>query len=145
MHLSRFCVLFLLSVIVGWPVPSALAQDRPATNSPANPVPLPEPPNQLFPSTFKPSFQWNYVCTRDNAAAGCSLACPPNAAVGSVVAAQIWQGSNDLGNASMPAVFYYLVYFNGREKLVGSGFAQSSRNLSCQIIGMKTSYSGPPK
>ena len=145
MHLSLFGVLLLLSVTAGWPVPSALAQDRPATNSPANAVPLPEPPNQVFPSTFKPTFQWNYVCPRENAAAGCSLACPPNAAIGSVVAAQIWLGTNDLGNASIPAIYYYFVYFNGREKLVGAGFAHSTRTLSCQVVGLKVSYSGPPK
>jgi hypothetical protein len=145
MHLSHFGVLLLLSVTAGWPVPSALAQDRPATNSPANTVPLPEPPNQLFPSTFKPSFQWNYVCPRENAAAGCSLACPPNAAIGSVVAAQIWLGTNDVGNPSIPATYYYFVYFNGREKLVGAGFVHSTRTLSCQVVGLKVSYSGPPK
>jgi hypothetical protein len=145
MHLLRFCMFFLLSVIGSWPTASAFAQQRPATNVPADTVPLPEPPNQAFPSTFKPTFQWNYFCPRENAAAGCSLACSPNAAVGSVVAAQVWLGTNDFGNASMPAVYYYLVYFNGREKLVGSGFAHGNRNLSCQIIGMRTTYSGPPK
>jgi hypothetical protein len=145
MHLSRFCALLLLSVTAGWAVPSALAQNRPAANAPTNTVPLPEPPNQLFPSTFKPSFQWNYVCPRENAAAGCSLACSPNAAIGSVMAAQIWQGINDLGNAPMPAIYYYFAYFNGREKLVGAGFAQSTRNLSCQVVGLNVSYSGPPK
>ena len=145
MHLSRFRVLLLLSVMTGWSAPSALAQNRPATNPSANTVPLPEPPNQAFPSTFKPSFQWNYVCPRENAAAGCSLACPPNAAIGSVMAAQIWLGTNDLGNASIPAIYYYFAYFNGREKLVGAGFAHSTRNLSCQVVGLNVSYSGPPK
>ena len=145
MHLSGFCVLLLLSVMTGWSAPSALAQNRPATNPSANTVPLPEPPNQAFPSTFKPSFQWNYVCPRENAAAGCSLACPPNAAIGSVMAAQIWLGTNDLGNASIPAIYYYFAYFNGREKLVGAGFAHSTRNLSCQVVGLNVSYSGPPK
>ena len=145
MHLSRFCVLLLLSVMTGWSAPSALAQNRPATNPSANTVPLPEPPNQAFPSTFKPSFQWNYVCPRENAAAGCSLSCPPNAAIGSVMAAQIWLGTNDLGNASIPAIYYYFAYFNGREKLVGAGFAHSTRNLSCQVVGLNVSYSGPPK
>ena len=145
MHLSRFCVLLLLSVMTGWSAPSALAQNRPATNPPANTVLLPEPPNQPFPSAFKPSFQWNYVCPRENAAAGCSLACPPNAAIGSVVAAQIWLGTNDFGNTSIPAVYYYFVYFNGREKLVGAGFTHSTRNLSCQVVGLNVSYSGPPK
>jgi len=145
MHLSRFCVLILLSVTVGWSAPSALAQNRPATNPPASTVLLPEPPNQLFPSTFKPSFQWNYVCPRENAAAGCSLACPPNAAIGSVMAAQVWLGTNDLGNASIPAVYYYFAYFNGRERLAGNGFVHSPRNLSCQVVGLNVSYSGPPK
>jgi len=139
MHWSRFCVLLLLAVTVGWSAASALAQDRPVTN----PSLLPEPPNQAFPSTFKPSFQWNYVCSRDNA--GCSLACPPNAAIGSVVAAQIWLGTNDLGNGLVPAIYYYFIYFNGRERMTGAGFAHSTRNLSCQIVGLKVSYSGPPK
>jgi hypothetical protein len=142
MHLSHFGVLLLLSVTAGWPTPSALAQDRPASSPPSL---LPEPPNQPFPSTFKPSFQWSYVCPRENAAAGCSLACVPNAAISSVVAAQIWLGTNDLGNASMPAIYYYFIYFNGRERLAGAGFAHSTRNLSCQVVGMKVSYSGPPK
>jgi len=141
MHLSRFCVLLLLCVTGSWPAPSALAQDRQAST----PSLLPEPPNQAFPSTFKPTFQWNYICSRENAAAGCSLACLPNAAISSVVAAQIWLGSNDLGNGPMPAVYYYFIYFNGRERLVGTGFAQSNRNLSCQVVGMRVSYSGAPK
>ena len=106
---------------------------------------LPEPPNQLFPSAFKPSFQWNYICPRENAAAGCSLACPPNAAIGSVIGAQVWLGTFDLGNAPIPAIYYYFAYFNGREKLVGSGFAQSNRTLSCQVVGLNATYSGPPK
>jgi hypothetical protein len=144
MHLSHFSVLILLSVTAGWPVPSALAQDRPPPAR-ENPVLLPEPPNQPFPSTFKPSFQWNYFCPRENATGGCSLACPPNATISSVAAAQIWLGTNDLGNASIPAIYYYLVYFNGREKTVGTGFAHSTRNLSCQVLGLKASYSGPPK
>ena len=141
MHLSRFSVLLLLSVTAGWAASSALAQDRP----PPNPSMLPEPPNQFFPSTFKPSFQWSYICARESAAAGCSLACVPNAAISSVVAAQIWLGTNDLSNASMPAIFYYFIYFNGRERLTGTGFVHSTRNLSCQVVGMKVSYSGPPK
>jgi hypothetical protein len=140
MHLLRFCVL-LLSVTVGWPASSALAQDRPATNPPSI---LPEPPNQPFPSTFKPSFQWSYICPRESAA-GCSLACVPNAAISSVVATQIWLGTNDLGNASMPAIFYYFIYYTGKERLAGTGFVHSTRNLSCQVVGMKVSYSGPPK
>jgi hypothetical protein len=144
MHLSRFCVLLLLYVTAGWSAPSALAQDRPAANPPANTVLLPEPPNQPFPSTFKPSFQWNYVCPRENAA-GCSLACPPNAVISSVAAAQIWLGTNDLGNTSAQAIYYYLTYFNGREKMVGAGLVHSTRSLSCQVLASKVSYSGPPK
>ena len=142
MHLLRFCVLLLLSVTGSWLAPSALAQDRPASNPPSL---LPEPPNQPFPSTFKPSFQWSYVCPRENASAGCSFACLPNAAISSVMAVQIWLGTNDLGNAPIPAIYYYFAYFNGREKLVGAGFAHSTRNLSCQVVGLTVSYSGPPK
>jgi hypothetical protein len=143
MHLSRFGALLLLFVTAGSAVPSALAQERP---SPAreNAVLLPEPPNQPFPSTFKPSFQWNYVCPRENGA-GCSIACAPNAAIGSVVAAQIWLGTSELGNISAQAIYYYFTYFNGREKIPGTGLIHSTRNLSCQVLALKASYSGAPK
>jgi hypothetical protein len=140
--LSFFRVLLLLTMVVGSPVPFALAQDRPATNPPVSP--LPEPPNQPFPSTFKPSFQWNYVCPRENGA-GCSLACPPNAAVSSVITAQLLLGTSELGNISAQAVYYYFVYFNGRDRLVGTGLVHSTRNLSCQVVALKVSYSGTPK
>jgi hypothetical protein len=132
--------------MVGWPAPSALAQDRPASNPPAkeNAVQLPEPPNQRFPSTFKPSFQWDYICPRENAA-GCSLVCSPNAVISSVAAAQVWLGTSDLGSISAQAIYYYFTYFNGREKMVGSGLVHSTRNLSCQVLALKVSYSGPPK
>src|SRR5438105_4581785 len=146
MHLSRFCVLFLLSVTAGWSAPSALAQDRPAITPSAreSTVLLPEPPNQPFPSTFHPSFQWNYVCPRENAA-GCSLSCPPNAVISSVAAAQVWLGTSDLGNTSAQAIYYYFTYFNGREKMTGAGLVHSTRNLACQVLALKVSYSGPPK
>jgi len=130
--------------MAGWSATLALAQDRPATNPPANTVLLPEPPNQPLPSTFKPSFQWNYVCPRENGA-GCSFACPPNAAIGSVAAAQVWLGTSDLGNTSAQAIYYYITYFNGREKMSGAGLVHSTRTLSCQILALKVSYSGPPK
>jgi hypothetical protein len=146
MHLSRFCLLLLLSVMAGWSAPSALAQDRTATNPSAkeSTVLLPEPPNQPFPSTFHPIFQWNYVCQRQNAA-GCSLACPPNAAISSVAAAQVWLGTTELGNVSAQAIYYYLSFFNGREMMAGAGLVHSNRTLSCQVIGLKVGYSGPPK
>jgi hypothetical protein len=145
MHLSRFCVL-LLSVTVSWAAPSASAQDRPSANPPArdNTVLLPEPPNRPFPSTVHPSFQWNYVCLREYAS-GCSFSCPPNPVIGSVAAAQVWLGTSDFGNEPIPAIYYYFTYFNSREKMVGAGLIHSPRNLSCQVLGLKVSYSGPPK
>jgi hypothetical protein len=137
---SSFRVLLLVATMVGAPAATAFAQGRP----PASEVPLPEPPNQPYPSTFRPSFQWNYVCSRQTAA-GCSIVCAPNSVVSSVAAAQVWIGTSDLGNVPMPAIYYYLVYYNGSEKVVGAGFVQSTRNLSCQTLAMKVTYSGPPK
>jgi len=146
MHASRFCGLLLLSVMmIGWPAPSALAQDRPAIGSPANTAPLPEPPNKSFPTTFKPSFQWNYVCPRETPSAGCSLRCLPSVSISSVLTAQVWLGTNDLGTESIPTVYYHFIYHNGKVRLTGSGFAHSTRTLSCQVVGLRVSYSGPPK
>src|SRR5262245_37385931 len=143
---SSLRLLLVFSMMAGWPPTTSSAQGRPSPNATAQEiaVPLPEPPNQPYPSAFRPSFQWNYVCPRQNAA-GCTMSCPPNAIVSSVAAAQVWLGTNDLGNAPMPAIYYYLVYYNGSEKVVGTGFVQSTRNLSCQVLAMKTTYSGPPK
>ena len=143
---SSFRVLVVGALMVGAPATSALAQVRPQPNPPeaAAEIPIPEPPNQPYPSTFRPSFQWNYVCVRPTAA-GCSISCPPNGVITSVLAARVWLGVSELSNPPVPAIYYYLVYYNGSEKVVGTGFAQSTRNLACQVLAMKTTYSGPPK
>ena len=143
---SSLRLLLVFSMMAGWPSTSS-AQGRPSANVPAPDfaVPLPEPPNQPYPPTFRPSFQWNYVCTRQNNAAGCVFSCPPNGAISSVFAAQVWLGTNDLGTGPAMAIYYHLIYYNGAEKVMGSGFAQSTRNLACQALAMKITYSGPPK
>jgi hypothetical protein len=140
---SSIPVLLVLAMMAGAPAATAWAQARPAA-APETEVPIPEPPNQPYPSTFHPSFQWNYVCTRPRAA-GCLISCPPNAVVSSVVAARVWLGTSELANPPAAAIYYYLVYYNGAENLVATGFVQSTRNLACQALAMKVSYSGPPK
>jgi len=143
---SSVRVLLVLAMMASWPATTASAQGRPPSPSaPAAPeIPIPQPPNQPYPPSFHPSFQWNYSCSRQNGA-GCLITCPPNAAVTSVAAAQVWLGTSELANPPAAAIYYYLVYFNGAENLVATGFAQSTRNLACQTLGMKVSYSGPPK
>src|SRR5262245_63426170 len=122
---SSLRILLVGALMVGASATGALAQVRPQPNPPeaAPEIPIPEPPNQPYPSTFRPSFQWNYVCSRQTAG-GCSMVCPPNAIVTSVAAAQVWLGTNDLGNAAMPAIYYYLVYYNVPDKVVGTGSVQ---------------------
>jgi hypothetical protein len=144
---SGFRVLLALSMMAGLSATTAFAQSRPVPNPPAaqGPIPVPEPPNQPYPSTFRPSFQWNYVCTRQNNAAGCVFSCSPNAAISSVFVAQVWLGTTDLGTGPGMAIYYHVLYYNGAEKVAGSGFAQSTRNLACQALSMKITYSGPPK
>ena len=141
-----FRVLFLVALMAGTPTTGALAQARPAPNppAPASEVPLPEPPNQPYPATFRPSFQWNYICTRPNAA-GCSISCPPNSVISSVAAAQVWLGISEVANPPAAAIYYYPVYYNGAEKVVGTGPVQSTRNLACQAPALKITCSGPPK
>ena len=141
-NLSSFRALLVFATMAGWPDANALAQARPP--APSAPPEIPELPSQPYPPSFHPSFQWNYACTRQNGA-GCLITCPPNAAVTSVAAAQVWLGTSELTNPPAAAIYYYLVYFNGAENLVATGFAQSTRNLACQTLGMKVSYSGPPK
>ena len=143
---SSLRILLVGALMVGASATGASAQVRPQPNPPeaAPEIPIPEPPNQPYPSTFRPSFQWNYVCMRPTAA-GCSVSCSPNGVVSSVAAARVWLGVSELGNLPTPAIYYYLVYYNGSEKVVGTGFTQSTRNLACQALAMKITYSGPPK
>jgi len=65
--------------------------------------------------------------------------------ISSVLTAQVWLGTNDLGTESIPTVYYHFIYHNGKVRLTGSGFAHSTRTLSCQVVGLRVSYSGPPK
>jgi hypothetical protein len=145
---SSFRVLLVVATVAGWPAATAFAQARPPAPNPPGaseiPIPIPDPPNQPYPSSFHPNFQWSYACPRKNAA-GCLMSCSPNPALSLVAAAQVWLGTNDAGSAPVPAVFYYLVYYNGAEYVIGTGFVQSTRNLACQALGMKVTYSGPPK
>jgi hypothetical protein len=143
---SSLRVLLAGALMIGAPATSALAQVRPQPNPPeaAPEVLIPAPPNQPYPSTFRPSFQWNYVCGRPKGA-GCAISCPPNSAISSAAAAQVWLGVNELGNTAAPAIYYYVVYYNGAENVVGTGFLQSTRSLACQVLALKITYSGPPK
>jgi hypothetical protein len=143
---SSFAALLVGALMVGMPATSALAQVRPLPSPPeaAPEIPIPAPPNQPYPTTFRPSFQWNYICTRSKGA-GCAISCPPNSAISSVAAAQVWLGVSELGNTTAPAIYYYVVYYNGAENVVGTGFLQSTRNLACQVLALKITYSGPPK
>jgi hypothetical protein len=144
---SSLRLLLIFSMMAGWPPTSSSAQDRPSATAPTREfaAPLPEPPNQPYPPTFRPSFQWNYACTRQNNSAGCVFSCSPNVAISSVFVAQVWLGTTDLGTGPGMAIYYHVLYYNGAEKVAGSGFAQSTRNLACQALGMKITYSGPPK
>ena len=141
-NLSSFRALLVFATMAGWPDANALAQARPP--APSAPPEIPELPSQPYPPSFHPNFQWSYSCARKNAA-GCLMSCSPNPALSLVAAAQVWLGTNDVGSAPVPAVFYYLVYYNGADYVVGTGFVQSTRNLACQALGMKITYAGPPK
>jgi hypothetical protein len=111
-------------MMAGLSATAAIAQSRPVPNPPA---------------------EWNYLCTRQNNAAGCVFSCLPNGPISSVFVAQVWLGTTDLGTGPAMTSYYHLIYYNGAEKVAGSGFAQSTRNLACQALGMKITYSGPPK
>lgn len=145
-----FRVLLVFSLMAGWPATTASAQGRPSPNAEAPEIPIPEPPNAPYPSTFRPSFQWDYVCQGQEVAprqtaAGCSIRCSPNSVISSVAAARVWLGTSDLGNVPVQAIYYYVIYYNGAQKVAGSGHVQSTRTLSCQALAMKITYSGPPK
>ena len=145
-----FRVLLVVSLLAGWPAATASAQGRPSPTAEIPDIPIPQPPNEPYPSTFHPSFQWDYVCPRQTKtphqmAAPCSMSCLPNSVVSSVAAARVWLGTSSLGKEPVPAIYYYMVYYNGVFKVGAAGHVQSTRMLSCQTLGLEITYSGPPK
>lgn len=103
-----------------------------------------DPDEPAFPF-LKWTFRWDYSCPAGTA---CSFICPAGRETGltsHLIKLRLYLGtvSGD-GSQTAPAVFYE---FSTREFPHGSGFSIGSgfAALSCQVNGMTSDYSGPPK
>src|SRR5262245_13578943 len=78
-------ILFLVALMAGAPTTGALAQAPPRAQSAGTGIggPASRASQSALSGDFRPSFQWNYICTRPNAA-GCAISCPPNSVISSV-------------------------------------------------------------
>ena len=115
---------------------AALAQPRPET-PPVNAPKL--TPKMPFPPGVR-AVQWEYACPNSDGAE-CSIKC--GAEKRSVVFFQLVLGSISIANQEIPAYFYAGTASDGGS-LPFSGFSQE-RDFSCEVSGMRLSYSGPPR
>ena len=102
-------------------------------------------PNPAYPPEAQITFQWNYTCPTNIT---CMFRCPGAGGVGGaehVSRLDLYLGTLPTGDEGQRAlaVFYD---FSTREFPHGNGFSISSgiNTLSCQVIGLKLDYSGPP-
>ena len=131
--MSKLSLLFAIGLCV-YPVGNSLwAQERAA---PFDPYARPPKP---YPDAARVTFQWNYSCeTR-----GCSFQCHGTGAASRVTKFDIYPGS--IPDEPDSHGLYYS--FNTEYAKYGTGFALGGKltPLTCQVIGMKLDYSGPPK
>ena len=145
--MSKLSLLFTIGVCVCPMANSLWAQERAAPFDPYAPPPKP------YPDAARITFQWNYSCETH----GCSFQCHGTGAESSVPTLHIPLGGAasrvtkfDIYLGSIPDEpdsqgLYYS--FNTEYAKYGTGFALGGKltPLTCQVIGMKLDYSGPPK
>jgi hypothetical protein len=115
---------------------AALAQPRPEAPPTNAPKPTPKMP---FPPGAR-AVQWEYACPNGDGSE-CSIKC--GAEKRSVVSFQLVLGSISIVNQEIPAYFYGGTTNDGGPSSF-SGFSQE-RDFSCEVSGMRLSYSGPPR
>jgi hypothetical protein len=115
---------------------AALAQPRPET-PPVNAPKL--TPKMPFPPGVR-AVQWEYACPNGDGSE-CSIKC--GAEKRSVVSFQLALGSISIVGQEIPAYFYAGTTNDGGASSF-SGFSQE-RDFSCEVSGMRLSYSGPPR
>ena len=117
-------------------VTAVLAQPRPETAPGNTPKPSPKMP---FPPGVR-VFQWEYTCPNGDGSE-CSIKC--GAEKRSVVSFQLVLGTISLVAQETPAYFYAGTTQDAGPSFF-SGFSQT-RDFSCEVSGMRLSYSGPPR
>jgi hypothetical protein len=103
-----------------------------------------EPTNggPLFPGTSQITFQWDYSCPGGKA---CSFICAGGGGASHVIKLRMYLGTIPVGSTqNAPAVIYD---FSTIEIPNARGFSVSVGlgTLSCQVNGMTSDYSGPPR
>ena len=96
----------------------------------------------LFPGTSQITFQWDYSCPAGKA---CSFICLGGAGASHVIKLRMYLGTIPVGSTqNAPAVIYD---FSTIEIPNARGFSVSVGlgTLSCQVNGMTSDYSGPPR
>jgi hypothetical protein len=110
-------------------------------------VPVPMAPNEIYPPGTQKIFEWIYACS-DSAGAGCRLDCAAGQreAVVSVNHAshvQMYLIGLSIGRNVLQSIFVFYTFREDGNDKQGSAFILTPN--SCNVQGMKLTYSGLPK
>ena len=100
--------------------------------------PYAQPPKP-YPDAARITFQWNYTCETH----GCSFECHGTGAASRVTKLDIYLGR--IPDEPDSHALYYS--FNTEYAKYATGFALGGKltPLTCQMVGLRLDYSGPPK
>jgi len=130
--MSKLSLLFAIALFVLPMTNSLWALERGAS---ADPHSQPRP----YPDDAPITFQWSYSCLDQ----GCTFSCPGAGGVGRVTKLDVYLGRIPDEADSHALYFSFATDYTPH----GFGFSLGGKltPLSCQMIGMRLDYSGPPK
>jgi hypothetical protein len=130
--MSKLSLLFALALFVGPMTNSLWAQERAAPFDPYS-------QSRPYPDEAHITFQWNYSCPNH----GCSFACHGTGAASRVTKLDIYLGK--IPDESDSHALYYSFVTEYAPYATGFALGGKLTPLTCQMIGLRLDYSGPPK
>ena len=130
--MSKPSLLFAIALFVCPMTNSLWAQER---GAPLDPYSQPRP----YPDDAHITFQWNYSCQTHS----CSFVCHGTGAASRVTKLDIYLGK--IPNEPDSHALYYSFATEYAQQATGFALGGKLTPLTCQMIGLKLDYSGPPK
>jgi len=130
--MSKLLPLFAIALFVCTMTNSLGAQERAA---PFDPYSQPRP----YPEEARITFHWDYSCPNH----GCSFVCHGTGAASRVTKLDIYLGK--IPDEADSHALYYSFATEYASHATGFALGGKLTPLTCQVVGMRLDYSGPPK
>jgi hypothetical protein len=131
--MSKLPLLFATALFVCPMTNSLWAQEKAAP-------PDPNSQQRPYPDEARITFQWDYSCRNRG---GCTFFCPGAGGASRVIKLDIYLGK--IPDEPDSHALYYSFTTEYSQTAFGFSLGGKLTPLSCQIVGMRLDYSGPPK